>query len=264
MIAELSTECDPSFRVLGPLAVEVGGRVAVLPRSKVVRGVLGTLLVAEGNSIVIDELIAVVWAETSGVVNRGSVHVAISRLRRWLDSAFPDSVSLTHEGGGYRLDTDLLWSDVSIIRNSLRLTPVCGAEERMRVYRGLLPLVRGPVLHDLTGLDRSHPTIRSAEVLRRQVLRDAARAALEVRCPEAVLPWFEKLLPEFVLDEELHALFIGLLAAAGRRPEALLHYDSFRRSLVDALGVEPGGNMRRLYFDLLQDPSEVIGYQTVN
>lgn len=103
--------------VLGPLLVERGGVPVRLPRSVVVRGLLGVLLVAEGRALSTDRLLELVWAGRQDQIGRGSVYVGLSRLRRWLGlTVDPGEAVIEQDVDGYRLIVDSGAVDLSRFR----------------------------------------------------------------------------------------------------------------------------------------------------
>ena len=88
--------------VLGPLSVEVDGRAHEAPRAEVVRGLLGVLLLAGREPLSVERLIPLVWDDRAGHTRPASVHVAVTRLRSWLDEAGL-AAELRREGCGYLL-----------------------------------------------------------------------------------------------------------------------------------------------------------------
>ena len=73
--------------VLGSLSVEVDGGAHQAPRAEVVRGLLGVLLLAGREPLSVERLISLVWDDRAGHTRPASVHVAVTRLRSWLDEA---------------------------------------------------------------------------------------------------------------------------------------------------------------------------------
>ena len=88
--------------VLGPLSVAVDGRPQEAPRAEVVRGLLGVLLLAGREPLSVERLISLVWDDRAGHTRPASVHVAVTRLRGWLDEVGL-AAEVRREGCGYRL-----------------------------------------------------------------------------------------------------------------------------------------------------------------
>ena len=71
-----------------------------------------------------------------------------------------------------------------------------------------------------------------------------------------VVPELEALVSAEPLRERLHAQRMLALYRSGRQSDALAAYRQARAALVDAIGVEPGAELRRLHEAILrQDPS---------
>ena len=74
--------------------------------------------------------------------------------------------------------------------------------------------------------------------------REAARLALSLRQPAAVLPALRRSAARNPFDEGLQAQLMLLLAADGNQAEALTLYQSVTRSLDEQLGVGAGPEMK--------------------
>ncbi|HZB48641.1 MAG TPA: bacterial transcriptional activator domain-containing protein, partial [Mycobacteriales bacterium] len=104
---------------------------------------------------------------------------------------------------------------------------------------------RGPVLADVTRLDRSDPLLLAADrLVRRRCLElaDAAEAAGE---PDRAVAALRTCVASDPYDEVAQARLVELLAAADRPAAALRHYESVRRQLHRELGVRPSPRLHR-------------------
>ena len=111
----------------------------------------------------------------------------------------------------------------------------------------------------LTMSPRSHSLRwRSAgcEELRLAAVELADRARSGRRPAREVIGELEALVAEEPLRERLHALRMLALYRCGRQADALDAYREARAALVEAIGVEPGPELRRLHEAILrQDPT---------
>lgn len=226
--------------VLGPLVVRAGGHGVALPRSDVVRGLLGGLLLARGEPLSVPRLIAMVWWDRAERTQPGSVHVGLTRLRGWLDGiGLP--VTVLREGPGYRVEHT---AEVDLDRLA-DARPAGSARERCVQLGDVLRDYRGAVLADTTRLSRSDPLVLTAErLVRRRCLElaDAAEAAGE---PERAVAPLQTCAAADPYDEVVQARLVELLAAAERPAAALRHYESVRRRLHRELGVRPSPRLHR-------------------
>ncbi|WP_194915455.1 AfsR/SARP family transcriptional regulator [Catenulispora rubra] len=249
------------FGVLGPLRVEVesevdveggSGRAAVgaperLPRSPVLKGLLGVLLLAEGQRLSAGRLLDLVWGDQATQVGLGALQTGVSRLRSWLGTFEDPDLVLDFDGSGY----------------SLRLHPEAADLGRFRqaVARGDLgaavALRRGPVFADAVRVSHTDPLLRTVEEDVRAAVLAFAQAALADGSPEAALPHLDALARDTPLDEPVQAARMRLLAADGRPAEALRLFQALRQQVVDELGVEPGAQVREAYSEVLALDSDV-------
>src|SRR5262245_11830713 len=116
------------------------------------RCVLGVLLLAAGQPVPVERLIALLWADRPPANARAAIHTYVSRLRRALAAAGTSggTVPLTRRGDCYLLDVDPETVDFHRFRwlvgqASTRASP----GERARILREALALWRGPALADV-------------------------------------------------------------------------------------------------------------------
>jgi DNA-binding SARP family transcriptional activator/tetratricopeptide (TPR) repeat protein len=240
------------FGVLGPLTLERVGEPVELPRSGVLRAVLGALLLAEGTPLPIERLCAAVWTSRHEV-SRGAVHVAISRLRKFLAG-----VAIAHQNGGYRLELPAEAVDLGRFRAlSTAAAATDEPQRRCDLLREALALRRGPVLDGLEQIEVDTPSVRAAEGLVRDTALTFGELAVQLgRAGEAVGPLTD-LAAARPFDEPLHACMIAALAAADQPAAALLHYDGLRERLAEDIGVAPSEPVQRAYLDVLAEDHEL-------
>jgi tetratricopeptide (TPR) repeat protein/DNA-binding SARP family transcriptional activator len=243
----------PEFGVLGPLVVR--GAVVPVPRSPVLRRLLGILLVAEGSPVGVPRLTRLVWGPNRAAeVRPGSVHVATSRLRAWLARAAPDStdvVRVEHDPAGYRLVVPPQLVDVCRFRRLVGEAAAAGDPARaLPLLAEAIGLRRGPVLADLD-VDREAAPLGPVTELVRTGLVAFCDVAADVGDPAAALPALERLAEEDPLDETVHARLITTLGAAGRVTDAVRAFERVRQQLSAELGVGPGRALRRAHESVL-------------
>lgn len=243
------------FGVLGPLIIEADGAPLRPPRSPILRGLLGVLLVAAGRPLPADRLIELVWQERPEEVNPGSVQVGISRLRQWLrrvDPASDPGWNLEHYGSGYRLTLPDDAFDLGRFRALVgRAKAEQDVEARARLLEAALALWRGPVLNDLTFLDAHDPLLRSVTEEGCAAALDLTAAAIRTGRAGTALDLLAALAESHPLDERLEASMVELLAADGRTAEALRRYQTYRERVAEELGVDPGQRMQAAYLAAL-------------
>jgi DNA-binding SARP family transcriptional activator/tetratricopeptide (TPR) repeat protein len=251
------------FGVLGPLLVEDDGKPVALPRSAVLRGLLGVLLAAGDDLLSADRLAHLVWPDAPDGVRPGSIHVGISRLRRWLDGlpacAAGEPVRLNRSPGGYRLQVQPAAVDLVCFRDLVARAERADDDSRCELLRTALELCRGPVLADLPGLPANDPLLRRV----REDVRAAGLALAEAASAggrgRLVVGWLEDHVRREPLDEPAHARLITVLAACNRPAEALTRYEHLRTRLAEELGVSPSDEVQRAYLDLLAGDRDGTG-----
>jgi DNA-binding SARP family transcriptional activator/tetratricopeptide (TPR) repeat protein len=239
------------FDVLGPLRGSADGVALRLPGSAVVRRLLGVLLLAH-EPLSAERLTRVVWGDRVDEVSRGSLHVGISRLREWLSAQTGGQIAVAHEGPGYLLTADPQTIDVRRFRRVVADAVATLDDDRRRVLlAAAMVLPRGPVLADLTGLDRDDSLITTIEDdVRQTALSFATLAIAAGTAAEAIGP-LQMLAAGRPFDEPVHARLIDVLAAAGRPAEALVQYEGLRERLAEHLGVDPSSEAQRAHLAVL-------------
>jgi DNA-binding SARP family transcriptional activator len=254
------------FKVLGALRVEVDGAPAALPRSPVLRNLLGVLLLAGERPVTVERLVDLVWAGHPEQIGRGRVQTGISRLREWLNrhgstagaGTAAGAGAVIFDGGGYRLDVPAEATDLGRFRALIELAMSAPDPDRLNLLSSAFTLRRGPAVADLTLLDRSDPFLQSVELYIRDAGVALADAAIAARRPERAVTTLTTLISENPLDETLYAKLIELLAAEGRSAEALQRYDDLRRRLADELGVEPSERVQQVYLSVLERDHPIV------
>ncbi len=246
---------DPrvAFGVLGTLQVTVEGEHVEPPRAPIPRALLGVLLLAEGRPVPVTRLVSLVWGDEP--VRRGAVQVAVSRLRRWLDElagAGGDAGNIEHLAGTYRFAVPDEAVDLHRFRARLDAAEEAGTPAgRLALLDAAVALWRGPVLSDVTLIDRADPMVGSIQGAVRAAGVDLAEAASAAGRPGTAVPRLASLAAWSPLDELLHAVLIESLTAVGRPAEALREYDLLRARLAEELGVGPGRRVHEAYLGAL-------------
>ncbi|WP_329520954.1 AfsR/SARP family transcriptional regulator [Spirillospora sp. NBC_01491] len=242
------------FQVLGRLAVSVGGNVVAPPRSPVLQGLLGVLLLARGEPLPTRRLAELVWTDRARETSRESVHVGVSRLRKWLgrlDGGRTGQFTVSYEDG-YLLRRPAASSDLGRflgLVGEARALP--GPEQRSRLLSSAFAERKGPLLAGLARIDRSDVLVRGVEDEIRQAAMGLAASALEAGSPEKAVTAVGALAEELPFDELLHAALIDLLKASGQPAEALQAYRRLSKHLLAELGVEPSEEVQLAHMRVL-------------
>ena len=121
--------------------------------------------------------------------------------------------------------------------------------------RAALALWRGSPLADVAHEPFASAEIRRLEELRLQAAELAIESDLAARRHREVLGELRSLIADEPLRERPRAQQMLALYRSGRQAEALAAYRAARSALVEAIGVEPGPELRQLHEAILrQDP----------
>src|SRR5215210_6660781 len=138
--------------------------------------------------------------------------------------------------------------------------PPATAPKMVQVYvsqlRNALAGWRGPPLDDVSSEPFAALEIRRLEELRAAAVEQAIEQDLAAGRHAEVLGELETLVAHERLRERLHGQRMMALYRSGRQADALEAYRHARAALVEAIGVEPGPELRGLHEAILrQDPS---------
>ncbi|MCP9972074.1 NB-ARC domain-containing protein [Actinomadura madurae] len=242
------------FRVLGPLAVSVDGDEVAPPSSPVLRGLLGVLVLARGEPLATGRLAELVWTDRVRETSRESVHVGVSRLRKWAASLHtgPSARIEVSYRNGYLLHCPADRSDLGrFLTLADEARSLSAPERRYRALTAAFAERKGPLLAGLSRIDRTDTLVRGLEDQIREAAMALAAAALESGDPEGAVGAVGALIEELPFDEPLHAVLIDLLTASGRPAEALQIYRRLSERLTDDLGVEPSRDVQRAHMRVL-------------
>jgi predicted ATPase/DNA-binding SARP family transcriptional activator len=242
------------FRVLGPVEVVADDGLAPIggPRP---RTIVAVLALRAGQPIATERLVQEVWGEDAPRSAVDTLQSYVSRLRSTLGPG-----RLGREPGGYLLRAEPSEVDAATFRGLVgearRLVDAGRGGDGAGRFRQALARWRGPVAD---GLDHG-PAIRAAAAqlteLRLAATEECFDAELALGRHSDLTGEIEALLEAHPLRERLHAQLMVALYRAGRQADALAAYGAAREALVDGLGIEPSGELRRVHRRILdQDPA---------
>jgi DNA-binding SARP family transcriptional activator/pimeloyl-ACP methyl ester carboxylesterase len=240
--------------VLGPLSVNDAGREIVLSAAKE-RSLLGTLALHAGSVVGAEQLIDALWGETPPATARKTLQTYVSKLRRALGA---DAVVTVSTGYALRLDENAV--DVNRFRVLVREGEDAFRNGSVEAARRKLAAATALWRGDLLGGVALHTGLAAAAVR----LREEYMSALEARLAadlavghhRALVGELEALVREHPFRERLWGHLMLALYRSGRQADALAAYQRVRSLLRDELGIDPGGELRRLEHAILaQDAS---------
>ncbi|MFI6274662.1 AfsR/SARP family transcriptional regulator [Streptomyces sp. NPDC050988] len=237
------------FTVLGPLRAWRGGIELELGPPKQ-RALLAFLLAQPNHPVGTHEIVDALWSQNPPDSAVNVVHRHIGALRRLFEPDMPSrgtSRWLVRASGGYRLDADLESLDLLRFRHLRERASGAGdPAEASELLVEALTLWRGPTASGIAPEVRAHPAFGAVDGEHLAAVKHAAERALESgREPRArVLVTLRQAAALHMLDEELQARLILMLAATGHQAEALDVYRTVRARLTDDLGVQPGPELQ--------------------
>ncbi len=235
------------FRVLGSLEMSRDGRPVRLGGDR--QRALLALLLMRGNELVsTQQLIEQLFGDQPSENAANAVHVAISRLRRVLETQ--GGCTLATRPGGYVLELDGDQLDASLFERQLEQGRALLADGEPAAaaarLREALSLWRGPPLADVAALDFVAPEVRRLEELRVLAMMERIDADLALGHDAELIPEIQKLVAAHPLRERLRAQLMLALYRSGRQAESLEVYREASKALREELGLEPGPALQKL------------------
>ncbi|MEU1203703.1 BTAD domain-containing putative transcriptional regulator [Nocardia sp. NPDC005825] len=245
------------LRVLGPIEVEVDGRLADIG-GPVPRRFLAALSTTLGSAMSDEALGELIWSADRPQQVGGALRVVASRLRSAFGPAARDL--LQRSVSGYRLDVPPEWTDsgrfAASVTEGVRALAAGETASAERLLTDGLALWRGEPWPEL-----DHAPALPAERTRLAELRDVAVEELQaarLACGQtaaAVAELSEAVTRAPFRERRWELLALGLYRS-GRQAQALAELRRVRELLVEELGVEPGPALRLLEQRMLaHDPA---------
>ncbi|MGQ4388985.1 ATP-binding protein [Streptomyces sp. SAS_270] len=225
------------------------GKEITAPR---LRGLLGLLAEDLRTGCSTGRLVAGLWPEELPERPGKAVQILVSRLRAQVGAELIVSTST-----GYRLALE----ETQVDSSALLLHEAASAERaRAGDHEGALAQARaGLALWDGSvgagaGEDLHDPVV-ALRVDRRRTFRSLVRsralALARLGRPQEAVAALAGVARELPRDEEVLAELLRCEAATAGRAAALTRYDTYRRGLRDALGTDPGPELRSVHQELL-------------
>jgi DNA-binding SARP family transcriptional activator/tetratricopeptide (TPR) repeat protein len=239
------------FQLLGPVRLFDGER-AVPIGGPGVRGLLALLALSPNRVVGLDDIIDALWSEDPPATARTIVHGNVSHLRRVLRSISgggPGHAQILTAPPGYQLSVDPQRIDVNRARTLLDRANAAPSPRRADLLRQAFSLWQGP---SLSGVPES---LRAPELEELRLAVHGARvdADLAEGGHSALIVELSPLVRANPLAERTVGQLMRALYYAGRRSDALELYQRVSRQVVDALGMDPGPELRHLQLRVLND-----------
>jgi DNA-binding SARP family transcriptional activator len=250
------------FGILGPLAVTDGEDRPVDIRGPRQRTLLTVLLLHANEVVSRDRLIEDLWEGDPPGTAATALHGYVSQLRKALEpqAAGGEQRLLLTRSPGYVLRVDPERLDLTrfenLVREGKRALVDGEAHAASATLAGALALWRGPPLSEFASAPFALAERLRLEELRLSALEERVEADLGLGRHTDVVPELEALVAEHPLRERFRGQLMLALYRSGRQAEALEAYRRGRQTLVNELGIEPGGPLQELEKAILNhDPA---------
>jgi WD40 repeat protein/DNA-binding SARP family transcriptional activator len=249
------------FQVLGPLEVDADDGPVVLGGPKE-RLLLALLLTRPNRVVSVEALLRGLWGEQPPPTAAKTLQSHIKRLRRALE---PDRARgaagrvLVTRQPGYLLRVAPGALDVArfeeLTATARGMLSQGQPDAAASLLRQALGLWRGGAFEEFLDTDFGAAESDRLAELRLAAVEDRVEAELQLGRHRELVAELEGLVRDQPLRERLWAQLLLALYRSGRQADALLAYQRARSILVEELGIDPGGELRRLHAAILaQDP----------
>jgi DNA-binding SARP family transcriptional activator len=246
------------FGILGTLEVLGPDGRSVVPKGRVDRVILGTLLLEPNGVVSRDRLIEAVWGDQPPETALNALQVHVSRLRKLLGANAEGESVLRARSPGYVLDVST--GELDAMEFDRLATAGNGDENPESLSARLtdaLRLWRGPVLDGLDVGTSSLPAVIRLDDLRLATIERRVEADLALGRHRDVTGELEALVHDHPLRESLRGLLMVALYRSGRQADALAVYREARRMLAEELGIDPSPTLQALELSVLEQSPQL-------
>ncbi|MBL8777700.1 MAG: AAA family ATPase [Acidimicrobiales bacterium] len=236
--------------VLGPVTATSGGEPVVVKGRRQAEA-LAALALFIGRPVGTDRLVEALWPGDPPPTARRSLQSHLSRLR----GALGDDV-IARDVAGYRLSHAVTTDVVEFERHLGRAAAATDAVQALAHLAAARSLWRGEPFPEL--VDWAPAAAERSRLLAIYEGLDDDRLELQlgVGDPAGLVAEASVLVAQQPLRERRWGLLMRALYLAGRQAEALSTFQEARKHLIEAVGVEPGPELRALERAVLeQDPA---------
>ena len=212
------------------------------------------LLLNHGQVVSTERLTDELWGDAPPAKPANLVATYVHRLRGLIGD--PDGRVLVTRAPGYRVVVDGDELDAvrftRLVAAGRRALADGAAARAVELLSEALDLFRGPPLADVPFSDLMATEANRMEESRVAALGLRIEAEIESGDAAGTVAELRRLTTDHPLREELWALLMRALCAAGRQAEALEAYERARSVIGDELGVDPGPGLRQLHQEILE------------
>ena len=248
---------ESQFCLLGPLLIRSGGQtLPALPGKQ--RALLAALLLRANRMVPLEDLAEAAWGSAAPTSARGTLRHYVKELRKALAGTGGSRIETVP--GGYLIRIGPAELDV-LTFEELRAEALQaageGAWDRAAEYwRVAAALWRGEALADVASDWLALREIPRLTEMRLQAVEGRIEADLHRGRQHEVIPDLRQLATVHPLRERLHAMLMLALYRDGQQAQALAAYQVARQVLKEAVGAEPGSELRDLQRQILAvDPA---------
>ena len=246
------------FGLLGPLVVRCGAEVlSVRPGNQ--RALLAALLLDANQTVALGKIAEMLWGAEPPPSALATIRNYVKRLRQALGAAGHARIST--DPGGYTISVGAEELDVSRFEALLRSAREAAGDgcwdPAAAQARAALELWRGEPLADVESDVLARREVPRLSEMRLQAMEMRIDADLHLGRHAEVVGDLQSLAAVHPLRERLHAMLMLALYRCGRQADALAAYQHARTVLVEDLGIEPGGELRRLHQQILSAEPEL-------
>ena len=242
-------------RLFGGLEVDIEGRPveAAAFRKQRAKTLLAVLVLHRGKETARQELLDIMWPDSSGDRASNNLYSLWSALRRALENERGECPYVVRHQAGYVADARYVESDVDEFEAICRT--LCFERPDAREWMGLYARLESDFFCDLlpseTGcayIDRLRESYRRRLV---DVLVTAADRLCDVDEPQAAL-WFARAaLDRCDQREDVYCALMRAQMLSDQRSQAMETFLACRRFMAEELGLDPSERMMRLHRDLV-------------
>jgi DNA-binding SARP family transcriptional activator/DNA-binding beta-propeller fold protein YncE/predicted Ser/Thr protein kinase len=221
------------IRLLGPFTVQCDEEALTAERwPRPAQSLLKLLALAEGHQRRRDEIIDLLWPDSTPEAGTSNLRHNLHVLRREMGGAEGEPAMLS-ERGWMRLNPAYTWDiDVDRLLAAAAEDDTGQLEEAAQLYRG------EPLIEDRYE-EWAAPAREHLQQVWHAICLRLARCARQEGAFDAAVSWAERALASDPLDEGALQELLRSLGAGGKRSEALRRYKEFERLLAAELGVSP-------------------------
>jgi SARP family transcriptional regulator, regulator of embCAB operon len=242
------------FLVLGPLECHSANRPLNISGT-LQRGLLATLLAAEGIPVAVDSLVSELWGDEPPPHWENALQAHISRLRRRIDAVVDDrSTRLIVEHSGYCLQTGEDAVDAKVFMREFDYARfLCASDPKTAAdaLRNALSLWRGKAFGLVIQGSLCRIAAQRYETARVVALEKLFDLELRNGRHTDIIPMLSELVEALSLNERFCEQLMIALYRSGQQARALSAYTQMRDRLHDELGVEPTVTLRNLFNAIL-------------